>query len=102
MTPAFFSSSRKVVATETLSNTASTATLRAPSTLASSFCYSIGMPSFSYVERISGSSSASEASVGLALGEARSGERRGGKERVCKGRFRGCRNLLKKNNKKKK
>ena len=47
MTPAFFSSSRKVVATETLSNTASTATLRAPSTPASTFCSSIGMPSFS-------------------------------------------------------
>ncbi len=47
MTPAFFSSSRKVVATLTLSNTASTATLRAPSTPASTFCSSIGMPSFS-------------------------------------------------------
>ena len=47
MTPAFFNSSRKVVATLTLSNTASTATLRAPSTPASTFCSSIGMPSFS-------------------------------------------------------
>jgi hypothetical protein len=47
MTPAFSSSARKVVATETLSNTASTATLRAPSTPASTFCSSMGMPSFS-------------------------------------------------------
>ena len=47
ITPARSNSSRKVVATETLSNTASTATLRAPSTPASTFCSSIGMPSFS-------------------------------------------------------
>ncbi len=47
ITPAASSSLRKVVATETLSNTASTATLRAPSTPASIFCSSIGMPSFS-------------------------------------------------------
>ncbi len=47
MTPASSSSLRKVVATETLSNTASTAILRAPSTLASIFCSSIGIPSFS-------------------------------------------------------
>ena len=46
MTPAFFSSSRNVVATLTESNTASTATLRAPSTPASTFCSSSGMPSF--------------------------------------------------------
>ncbi len=47
MTPARSSSARKVVATDTLSNTASTATLRAPSTPASTFCSSTGMPSFS-------------------------------------------------------
>ena len=46
ITPAASSSLRKVVATETLSNTASTATLRLPSTPASTFCSSIGMPSF--------------------------------------------------------
>ncbi len=50
ITPARSSSARKVVATETESNTASTATRRcgvASSTPASSFCSAIGMPSFS-------------------------------------------------------
>ena len=56
MMPSAFSLSLKVVATETLSNTASTATP------ASAFCSSIGMPSFSKVLRISGSSSSRLAS----------------------------------------
>ena len=47
ITPAFSSSARKVVATLTESNTASTAMRREPSTPASIFCSSIGMPSFS-------------------------------------------------------
>ncbi len=51
MTPCFASSSLKVVATETLSNTASTATP------ASRFCSSSGMPSFSNVSRSFGSTS---------------------------------------------
>ncbi len=66
MTPAFLSVAWKVVATETLSNTASTATLcsppapSAPSTparIARSFS---GMPSFSYILRSSGSTSSSD------------------------------------------
>jgi hypothetical protein len=48
ITPALASSSLKVVTTETLSNTASTATrgpsTRAPSTPASTFCSESGMP----------------------------------------------------------
>ncbi len=51
-----------VVATETLSNTASTATP------ASAFCSSIGMPSFSKVRRISGSISSRLASDFRGLG----------------------------------
>ena len=47
ITPAFFNSSRKVVATDTESNTASTATLRAPLTPASTSCSASGMPSLS-------------------------------------------------------
>ena len=54
MTPALASSALKVVPTETLSNTASTATLRpsigaspAPSTPARIICSFSGMPSFS-------------------------------------------------------
>ena len=55
ITPAFFSSSWKVVATETESNTASTATRErgfssspsGPTTPARSFCSRSGMPSFS-------------------------------------------------------
>ena len=51
MIPTLASFSRKVVATETLSNTASTATP------ASSFCSSIGIPSLSKVFLTSGSTS---------------------------------------------
>ena len=51
MMPYDFSFSRNVVATETLSKTASTATP------ASSFCSSIGMPSLSNVRLTSGSTS---------------------------------------------
>jgi hypothetical protein len=48
MTPARSSSARKVVATETLSNTASTATACGLALDAGEhFCSSIGMPSFS-------------------------------------------------------
>ena len=45
MTPALASSSLKVVTTETLSNTASTATRGAPFTPASTSCSFSGMPS---------------------------------------------------------
>ena len=51
MMPSFASFSWNVVATETLSKTASTATP------ASSFCSSSGMPSLSKVSRTSGSTS---------------------------------------------
>ena len=47
ITPAFFSSSLKVVATETESNTASTATRLEGSTPARISCSRSGMPSFS-------------------------------------------------------
>ena len=47
MTPALASSSLKVVTTDTLSNTASTATRGAPFTPASTSCSFSGMPSFS-------------------------------------------------------
>ena len=55
----------KVVATETLSKTASTAMLGSTSgaTPASSFCSCSGMPSFSNVARISGSISSRLAST---------------------------------------
>ncbi len=56
MTPAFFSSSLKVVTTETESKTASTAT-RAPSTPASTSRSLSGTPSFSYISSSSGSTS---------------------------------------------
>ena len=63
-----------VVATLTLSNTASTATRRAApelsATPASTFCSSNGMPSFSYTRRISGSTSSRLPSLGLARGAA--------------------------------
>src|ERR1700758_5049054 len=62
ITPASASFSLKVVATETLSNTASTATP------ASSFCSCRGIPSFSYVRRISGSSSSRLFNPGFCLG----------------------------------
>ena len=51
MIPCFSSSARKVVATETLSKTASTATP------VSRFCSASEMPSFSYVFSSSGSTS---------------------------------------------
>ena len=51
MMPSSASFALNVVATETLSNTASTATP------ASAFCSSSGMPSFSNVHRTSGSTS---------------------------------------------
>ena len=53
MMPFFSSSDRNVVATETLSNTASTAIL----TPERRFCSSSEMPSFSYVRSSSGSTS---------------------------------------------
>ena len=56
MMPSFSSSSLNVVATETLSKTASTATP------ASRFCSCSGMPSFSYVASSSGSTSSRLAS----------------------------------------
>ena len=62
MMPSSASFSRKVVATETLSNTASTATP------ASSFCSSSGIPSFSNVARTSGSTSSRLLSVGFFFG----------------------------------
>ena len=62
MTPTFASSARNVVATETESNTASTATpLRR-------FCSSSEMPSFSNVARSSGSTSSSELSFFFCFG----------------------------------
>ena len=64
MMPALASLSRKVVATDTESNTASTATL------ASSFCSSSGMPSLAKVARISGSSSSRLFSFGFSFGAA--------------------------------
>ncbi len=62
MMPSSASFDRKVVATDTLSNTASTAT---PD---SSFCSSRGMPSLSNVLRSSGSTSSSELSTGFFFG----------------------------------
>ena len=62
MIPISASFARNVVPTETLSNTASTATP------ASSFCSSSGIPSFSKVARTSGSTSSRLLSVGLLLG----------------------------------
>ena len=46
ITPTLANSSLKVVTTETLSNTASTATLGAPCTPARTSCSFSGMPSF--------------------------------------------------------
>ena len=46
ITPTLASSSLKVVTTDTLSNTASTATLGAPCTPASTSCSFSGIPSF--------------------------------------------------------
>ena len=62
MMPSSASLSLKVVATETLSNTASTATP------ASIFCSSRGMPSFSYVASSSGSTSSRLSSCGFCFG----------------------------------
>ena len=62
ITPAFFSSPLNVVAMDTESNTASTATL------ASRFCSLSGMPSLSKVRSSSGSTSSREAFWGLSLG----------------------------------
>ncbi len=65
ITPAFASSPRKVVATETESKTASTAT-----TPASTFCSSNGIPNFAYVFNSSGSTSSSDAGPSTAFGAA--------------------------------
>ena len=62
MIPTAASFSRNVVATETLSNTASTATP------ASSFCSSSGIPSLSKVARTSGSTSSRLLSAFFFLG----------------------------------
>ena len=62
MIPSSASLLRNVVATDTLSNTASTATP------ASSICSSSGMPSLSNVLRISGSTSSMLFSAGFFLG----------------------------------
>ena len=62
MMPSSASLSLKVVPTETLSNTASTATP------AMSFCSSSGMPSLSNVALISGSRSSRLSSFGFCLG----------------------------------
>ena len=62
MMPSSASLLRNVVATETESNTASTATP------ASSFCSSSGMPSFSNVVRSSGSTSSMLSSCGFFFG----------------------------------
>ena len=62
MMPSSASFSLNVVATDTLSKTASTAT---PD---SSFCSSSGMPSFSKVRRISGSTSSRLFSAGRFFG----------------------------------
>ena len=62
MTPYDFSFSRNVVATETLSNTASTATP------ASIFCSSSGIPSLSNVRLTSGSTSSRLFSAGFFFG----------------------------------
>jgi hypothetical protein len=62
MIPSSPSFSLNVVATETLSNTASTATPE------SRFCSSRGIPSFSNVLRISGSTSSKLSSTSCCLG----------------------------------
>jgi hypothetical protein len=64
MMPTFASSARKVVATETESKTASTATPERR------FCSSSEMPSFSNVARNSGSTSLSELSFFFSFGAA--------------------------------
>ena len=69
ITPDFASVLRKVVATDTLSNTASTAISRV-STPAKAARSRTGMPSLSYMRSSSGSTSFSDAGPGFLLGAA--------------------------------